>query len=130
MAALPWSLLGAIAMAVAVVLGAFGAHGLRSRVSAERLATWETAVHYHVAHALGLFAVDLVGLLLRAGGGAPGAALDAAGWLLLAGILLFSGSLYALTLWGKRWLGPITPLGGVAWIAGWVALAVAAAPLA
>ena len=104
-------------MAIAVALGAFGAHGLRARVPAELLATWHTAVEYHAWHGLGLFGVGL--LMLRMPGRAP--AMAAA--LFVAGIVLFSGSLYALVLTGVRGLGAVTPLGGVAFIAGWLALA-------
>lgn len=111
----------AIAMAVAVALGAFGAHALKTQVTADALAIWHTAVQYHAWHALGLFGVGLwqqrspEQRLLRA-----------AAWLLLGGIVLFSGSLYALALTGVRGLGVITPVGGVAWIGGWIVLAQAA----
>lgn len=112
---------GASSAALAVVLGAFGAHGLRARLPADLLAIYQTGCQYHVYHALGLLAVGLLGLHLPASG-----ALRASGWLMLAGTVLFSGSLYALALTGQRWLGAITPLGGVAWIAAWVLMAYAA----
>lgn len=112
---------GALSAALAVVLGAFGAHGLRARLPADLLAIYQTGCQYHVYHALGLLAVGLLGLHLPASG-----ALRASGWLMLAGTVLFSGSLYALALTGLRWLGAITPLGGVAWIAAWVLMAYAA----
>lgn len=110
--------LGAVAMAVAVALGAFGAHALRARVAPEQLAVWHTAVQYHVYHALGLFLVAWVATLLPASSG-----VRLAGWLMAAGSLLFAGSLYVLVLTGVRWLGAVTPLGGAAFIAAWVVLA-------
>ena len=113
--------LGSVNMFLAVALGAFGAHGLKGRVADEMLAVWQTAVLYHLAHALGLL---LVGLL------APHLPVKAAGWTLFTGIVLFSGSLYLMVLTGSRPLGMITPLGGVAFLAGWLLLAVAALRLA
>jgi uncharacterized membrane protein YgdD (TMEM256/DUF423 family) len=113
-----WFATGAVLAAVGVGLGAFGAHGLRARVSPEMVAVWETGVRYHLVHALGLLAVAL------AVGRWPAAALG--GWLFVAGTLVFSGSLYLLVLSGQRWLGAITPLGGLAFIAGWLVLAWAA----
>jgi uncharacterized membrane protein YgdD (TMEM256/DUF423 family) len=114
-------LLGAIAGAAGVALGAFGAHALKARLSADMLAAWNTAVQYHFWHALALVAIGIVIAV-----GLPGStALRWAGWLMVAGILLFSGSLYALALSGVRSLGAVTPFGGVAWIAAWVLLAVA-----
>lgn len=109
-------LTGSAAAVVAVLLGAFGAHGLRGRLTPEMLAVFETGVRYHFYHALALLAVAY------AAGRWPGSAAGAAGWLFLAGILLFSGSLYLLSLTETRWLGAITPFGGLAFIAGWVAL--------
>jgi len=105
--------------AVAVGLGAFGAHGLKARLPAEMLAVWQTAVQYHAWHALGLLAVGLAGFHVE------GHWLKAAGWLLLAGIALFSGSLYALALGAPRALGMVTPVGGLAFILGWLALGLA-----
>lgn len=95
-----------------VALGAFGAHGLKARLGAS-LSVWETAVQYHLIHALFCLALALA---LRLGA-PPGLRLP--GWLAVAGVILFSGSLYALALGGPRWLGPITPLGGLAFIAAW-----------
>ena len=110
--------LGSINAFLAVGLGAFGAHGLKSRVSPELLTVWQTGVQYHIFHALGLILVGiLVHLLPQANG------VRTAGWLLLAGTLLFSGSLYVLVLSGVRALGAITPIGGVAFLVGWVVLA-------
>jgi uncharacterized membrane protein YgdD (TMEM256/DUF423 family) len=113
-------LVAALAGFSAVALGAFGAHGLKSRVEPELLAVWQTAVQYHLAHALALL---FVALLLRQAGGH---ALLWSGGAFAAGIVLFSGSLYLLVLTGVRTLGIITPFGGLAFLAGWLALAVAA----
>src|SRR5438132_9269734 len=105
---------GGLMALAAVVLGAFGAHALKSRLSAEMLALWHTGVEYHVYHALGLLAVGLVATQLP-----ESALLKWSGWLMLAGIALFSGSLYALARSGERWLGAITPIGGVAFLVAW-----------
>ncbi|WP_111657700.1 DUF423 domain-containing protein [Isoalcanivorax indicus] len=110
-------ILGALNAALAVVCGAFGAHGLKARVEASLLETWATASEYHFFHALALL---LVGVLAKQFGAAG---IVTAGWILLAGMLVFSGSLYLLVLSGQRWLGAITPLGGTALIMGWVWLA-------
>ncbi len=115
-----WFGLGAVAAAIGVGLGAFGAHGLKARVTPEMLAVFETGVRYHLIHALGLLAVGW------AAGRWPGTATQAAGVLMTAGIVVFSGSLYLMTFTGARWLGAITPLGGLAFIAAWVSLAIAA----
>jgi uncharacterized membrane protein YgdD (TMEM256/DUF423 family) len=116
-----WIAIGAIAGAVGVALGAFGAHGLKDRVSPDLLAVFETGVRYHMYHALALVAVGL--LMTR---GTAGWLVSTAGVLFLAGIIIFSGSLYAMTFTGARWLGAVTPLGGVCFILGWVVLAVVA----
>jgi uncharacterized membrane protein YgdD (TMEM256/DUF423 family) len=114
-------LLGALAGATGVALGAFGAHALKTRLAPDVLAIWQTAVQYHFWHALGLVAIGVVALHL------PGStALKWAGWLMIAGLVLFSGSLYGLALSGARWLGAVTPFGGVAWIVAWLLLAWAA----
>jgi uncharacterized membrane protein YgdD (TMEM256/DUF423 family) len=112
--------MGAISAALAVLLGSFGAHALKVRLAPEQLATFETGVRYHLVHALGLLAAAWA--IGRYG---SGAALWG-GWLLLAGTVLFSGSLYLLALSGVRWLGLITPFGGVAFVVGWALLAMAA----
>jgi uncharacterized membrane protein YgdD (TMEM256/DUF423 family) len=109
--------LGALSALLAVAAGAFGAHALRARLSPDMLAVFETGARYQMYHALGLLAVAW------AAGRWPGGATTAAGWLFVAGTLIFSGSLYLLTLTGMRWLGAITPLGGLAFILGWAALA-------
>jgi uncharacterized membrane protein YgdD (TMEM256/DUF423 family) len=113
--------LAALLMFAAVAAGAFGAHALRSKLSADLLATWQTAVTYHALHALGLFGVALLMLHWP-----DRSDLALAGWLMIAGVALFSGSLYALSLTGTRALGAITPFGGIAFLAAWLVLAWAA----
>ncbi len=100
-------------LALATVCGAFGAHALKAQLTPERLQLWETAVRYQFFHALGLIGVGLVLRSLDTG------ALRAAAALIIAGVVLFSGSLYALSLGAPRALGALTPLGGLAWIGGW-----------
>jgi uncharacterized membrane protein YgdD (TMEM256/DUF423 family) len=113
-----WISVGAVWGFLAVALGAFGAHGLKRIASPEQLAWWETAARYHLAHALALM---LVGLLqAQRGGLGPGA------WSLLLGSLVFSGTLYAMAIGAPRWLGAVTPLGGLGMLAGWLLLAWAA----
>jgi uncharacterized membrane protein YgdD (TMEM256/DUF423 family) len=109
---------GAATAMLAVILGAFGAHALRAKVPADLLAVYNTGVQYHFWHALGLLAIGLVALHLR-----DSALLAWAGWLMLAGIVLFSGSLYVLAVTGMRSLGAITPFGGTAFIAAWALFA-------
>lgn len=111
-------LVGTLLAATGVALGAFGAHALKTRLDDAMLAVWQTAVLYHLVHAVGIVAIALAARAL------PGSAW--AGWLLVAGVLLFSGSLYVLALTGVRAFGAVTPLGGVAFIAGWLVLAGAA----
>ena len=113
-------LLAAVAGFFGVALGAFAAHGLKGQLSAEYLAVFQTGVHYQLVHALALFGVALLAERL------PGRLLKAAGSLFALGILLFSGSLYALTLSGLSKLGMITPLGGVSFLAGWVLMLIGA----
>jgi len=100
-----------------VAFGAFGAHALKGRLDAEMLATFEVGVRYQMYHALALLAVGWACTRW------PGALLIASGWLFVAGTAVFSGSLYALSLSGVRWLGAITPIGGLALLAGWLCLA-------
>lgn len=113
--------LGAISGFIAVLFGAFGAHALKARLSADMLAIWKTANEYHFYHALALL---LVGVLARQSK-VPG--LDVSAGCFLAGIIVFSGSLYLLALTGTRWLGAITPIGGLLFLAGWAWLAWSAA---
>ncbi|HXG51379.1 MAG TPA: DUF423 domain-containing protein [candidate division Zixibacteria bacterium] len=108
---------GALSAFLAVALGAFAAHGLKTRLSPEMLAVFEVGVRYQMYHSLGLFVVAF--MLSRW----PQGAAAMAGWLFVAGIVVFSGSLYLLSTTGARWLGMITPLGGVAFLAGWLLLA-------
>jgi uncharacterized membrane protein YgdD (TMEM256/DUF423 family) len=112
---------GALSALLAVALGAFAAHGLRGRVPPETLSAFETGARYHMYHALAL-----VGLGLSGARGLGGALGPVAGWLFLAGTVLFSGSLYALAVTGHRWFGAITPFGGFAFLLGWLAVAIAA----
>ena len=114
---------GAIVAATGVALGAFGAHGLRERLEPQMLAVWQTAVLYHLLHAVAVIAIALAAAHWR------DRLVVISGGLLLAGIVLFSGSLYLLAFTGIRWLGAVTPLGGLAFIAGWLALAWAAMKL-
>ena len=114
-------LIGSVAAFLAVGLGAFGAHGLRTRLSPEMLAVFETGVRYHMFHALALLVTALVM------GHMSGWLVASAGWFFTAGIVLFSGSLYLLALTGITILGAITPLGGLAFLIGWACLAIAAA---
>jgi uncharacterized membrane protein YgdD (TMEM256/DUF423 family) len=109
---------GALSALVAVAAGAFGAHLLRGRLPPDLLAVFETAARYEMYHALGLFAVAWAAAQW------PGAAVRAAGWLFVAGTVVFSGSLYVLSLTGARWLGAVTPLGGLLFLGGWIALAI------
>lgn len=111
--------LGAVLLFTGVALGAFGAHGLRERLDAYHLDIWRTATLYLMVHALGLIAAAwLFGV-------SPDAKIRVAGWLLLAGILIFSGSLYALCLTGIRALGAVTPIGGLCFLIAWALIAAA-----
>jgi uncharacterized membrane protein YgdD (TMEM256/DUF423 family) len=112
--------LGSLSALIAVAAGAFGAHALRARLSPEYLAVFETAARYQMYHALALLAVAWA--VTRW----PGPLAVWAGWLFVTGTVLFSGSLYILALTGTRWWGAVTPLGGVAFLAGWLCLALAA----
>ena len=111
--------LGSISGALAVMIGAFGAHGLKNKLCEEMLAIYKTGVEYHFYHTLALLAVGLFALHHKS------ALLTACGWSMTAGIIIFSGSLYALSISGVKVLGAITPIGGLCFIAGWVLLALA-----
>jgi len=110
-----WTVIASISGTLAVVLGAFGAHGLRARVTAEQLASWNTATQYHLLHSVALLA-----LALYAAQSGREVRLPASLWTL--GMLLFCGSIYLLVLTSQRWLGPVTPVGGLLLIGGWLAL--------
>ena len=113
-------MIGALSAGIAVAAGAFGAHALRARVEPRMLEVFETGARYQMYHALALLAVAWVATRW------PGPLVNTSGWLFVAGTVLFSGSLYAMTFTGIRALGAITPLGGVCFIAGWICLALAA----
>ncbi|PLW70964.1 DUF423 domain-containing protein [Pseudohalioglobus lutimaris] len=110
--------LAALGGMLAVTFGAFGAHALRSRLDDYSIGVFETAVQYHFYHSLALLAVGVIALSQP-----QTVLLKSAGWLFLIGIIVFSGSLYVLALTGIKWLGAITPFGGLAFIAGWACLA-------
>ena len=112
--------IGALSALLAVAAGAFGAHGLRDVLEARWLETFETGARYQMVHALALL------VLAVAAGRDPGGLWTVAAWLFVAGTVLFSGSLYTLSLTGARWLGAVTPFGGVCFLAGWACAAVAA----
>ena len=109
--------IGGIAAALAVGAGAFGAHALNGSVTADRLGTWRTGASYAQMHALGLVLIGTLGIAR------PGLDLGLVAVLLVAGLVLFSGSLFALVLTDTAWLGAVTPLGGLSWIAAWVLFA-------
>jgi uncharacterized membrane protein YgdD (TMEM256/DUF423 family) len=115
-----WLILGAASAFLSVAAGAFGAHALRARLAPDLLTIFETGARYHMYHSLGLIAIGLLSQLR------PSPLLNGAGWAMTAGIVLFSGSLYALALSGVRVLGAITPFGGLGFLAGWLLFAVAA----
>ncbi len=117
MSARVWVVAGAVAGALSVAAGAFGAHALKARLAPELLAVFETAVRYQMVHALALLATGWVSVAF------PGRASALAGWAFLAGTVLFSGSLYLLALGGVRAVGVVTPVGGLLLIAGWLFLA-------
>lgn len=106
--------IGALLAALAVAAGAFGAHALQARLTPERLATWEIAARYQMYHALALLALAWAMVQW------PRAGLAVSGWLFVAGVLIFAGTLYALALGAPRWFGAITPLGGLCLIVGWL----------
>jgi uncharacterized membrane protein YgdD (TMEM256/DUF423 family) len=114
-----WIAVGAALMALAVGMGAFGAHGLRNQLDAYSMSVYERAVFYHFVHALGIL---FVAVLTRSSAITP-AGQERVAWLLLIGIIVFSGSLYALAISGVRILGAITPIGGLAFIIAWLVLA-------
>ena len=110
-----WTLLASIYGAVAVVAGAFGAHGLKARLTADQLSSWNTATEYHLIHSIVLLALALYHA-------ATGRTIQTPALLFAVGIVLFSGSIYGLVLTDQRWLGPVTPAGGILLIGGWISL--------
>ena len=110
-----WLAVASILGTIGVAMGAFGAHALRGRLTPDQLASFATAVQYHLLHSVALLALALWGL-------AVGRSIQVPAALFSAGIVLFSGSIYGLLLTDQRWLGPITPLGGLCFIAGWLSL--------
>jgi uncharacterized membrane protein YgdD (TMEM256/DUF423 family) len=112
-------LIGSIVMGLAVVIGAFGAHGLEPRLTERMMKNYQTGVQYHMIHGLAILAVGLISLKF------PLPGLNGAGWSFLIGIVLFSGSLYTMALTGITKLGAVTPIGGLAFIIGWILLGVA-----
>lgn len=107
---------GASLAFLAVALGAFGAHGLRGKISADALAIFQTGVHYQLVHALALLLLAALGVETKVA--------RAAGWLFVAGVVVFSGSLYLLAISGAKWWGAITPVGGLCFLVGWLCLIV------
>ena len=114
-------ILGSLSAFIGVALGAFGAHGLKTKVSPEMLTVWQTGVQYHLVHALGLVLIGILCQLMP-----ETSMVRNAGWMILSGTVLFSGSLYVMVLSDIRALGMITPLGGVAFLVGWLLIAIAA----
>jgi uncharacterized membrane protein YgdD (TMEM256/DUF423 family) len=112
--------LGSLNAFLVVVLGAFGAHGLKDRLSENMLDIYQTGVQYHMYHAIGLLFVGILAQWLSP------STLSWAGWAFMVGIVLFSGSLYVLSISGIKWLGAITPLGGLAFLIGWLLIVIAA----
>ena len=110
-------LLGSVSAFLAVALGAFAAHGLKDKLSPEMLGVFEVGVRYHLYHSLALFVVAWIGSQYPEVNSSP------AGWLFAAGIVLFSGSLYAMSVSGTRWLGIVTPFGGICFLGGWIWIA-------
>ena len=123
MSGMTWIRVGALVGGLGVIAGAFGAHGLEGTLDSKAMDVFETAAKYQMYHAPALLAV---GLLVRSG--RAGRSTNLAGWSFLIGVLIFSGTLYALAFTGLRWLGAITPIGGLALIAGWFTLAFAPTP--
>ena len=112
---------GCLSAAAAVIMGAFGAHALKTTLPESLMAVYQTAFRFHMLHSLGLIAVALIMLQVK-----KSTLIEIAGWMMLCGIFLFSGSLYALAVTQVRWLGMLTPLGGTAFIAAWLMVAAGA----
>ncbi|SFX46075.1 Uncharacterized membrane protein YgdD, TMEM256/DUF423 family [Thermoactinomyces sp. DSM 45891] len=114
-------LLGSLNMALSIALGAFGAHGLKGKVAEKMIANWNTGAHYHMIHALGMLIVGILLSKVQDSG-----MLTTSGWLMLVGVVLFSGSLYVMAVTGVTKLGAITPIGGLAFIMAWILMAAVA----
>ena len=112
--------IGSLNAALCIILGAFAAHGLKAKLSAQSLSAFQTGVQYHFYHSLGLILIGTLMLQLQA----TGSLLKYSGYSMLAGIVLFSGSLYGLSISPWKWLGPVTPVGGLAFIVAWLLLAI------
>ena len=112
-------ILGSINAATAVTMGAFGAHSLKTKMPEDMLSVFQTAVQYHFYHSLGLIIIGLMTIYFK-----PAKHLEIAGWIMFTGIILFSGSLYILSTTSTRWLGIITPVGGIAFIISWIFIAI------
>ena len=112
-----WIVFGSILTGLAILLGAFGAHALKSRISPDDLAIFETGIRYHICHSIGLILIGILGFYF------PHNLIDIPAKLFLLGIFIFSGSLYLLVLTNTRWLGAITPIGGICYMIGWLLLA-------
>ena len=112
-----WIVFGSILTGLAILLGAFGAHALKSRISPEDLAIFETGIRYHIYHSIGLILIGILGFYF------PHNLIDIPAKLFFLGIFIFSGSLYLLVLTNTRWLGAITPIGGICYMIGWLLLA-------
>jgi uncharacterized membrane protein YgdD (TMEM256/DUF423 family) len=112
---------GSINAFLSVALGAFGAHWLQTRLTVDMLEIFRTGIRYHILHALGLILIGILGFWMQ-----KPALLQWAGWLILAGIVLFSGTLYMLSISGIRWFGAVTPFGGICFLAGWILVTVSA----
>lgn len=115
-----WIEIGAILLTLAVIIGAFGAHGLKSKISPEMLQIYKTGVEYHFYHALGILIIAVIGMHLQSN------LIMWSGICMFAGIVLFSGSLYVMAVTGVKWLGAVTPIGGLSFVAGWILLFLAA----
>jgi uncharacterized membrane protein YgdD (TMEM256/DUF423 family) len=115
-----WVALGSLLMLLGVAAGAFAAHGLKAHLSADNLDIWQTGARYHIYHALALFAVAFAATRWQS------SLISTAGWLFVAGVAVFAGSLYLLAVTNVKWLGAITPIGGLCFLAGWACLALGA----
>lgn len=114
-----WIILGSLNMAIAIALGAFGAHGLKTKISKHMFENWNTGTHYHIVHALALLFIAF--LISKVG--EQTSLVSIAGWLIVLGILLFSGSLYIMAITNIKTLGAITPIGGISFIIAWILIA-------